>query len=638
MKDLNKKMQKHPNKKQSLLALQIQVLKQFELSYVSDELIFGKRIINNIIYNEKSHCVALFKDFLILDDNTEFLKRYYSKIEAEERLPRFFKYYETYSKIFPNYTSLFEGKYIYRNIQKKQKMIDLQERMELEMNKKKDKHSATSDEVFSTDVYDSIINDRNNEDLETIFNLNEHSIDFYDKIGNIISDIEKTDTNNRNLSHNNRKNISSNSNSNQNILTPSSNSKNDSSSLKNTKHKFLISSFLGRNKYINVNNKNGFIRTKDKPPIFISYHNSCDSIGEDKLFNSKIPLTDRLRLKNKPSENQSSNTNANSNTIVLNGRNCNKEKNQRQFSKTKLLSSYPKTIVIDNSTIQKLKGKEDLSTPLTQRENYKFKYNELTLTQLKEFNEKKRKGNKIYIKTPPKFGNNFTYIVNPHSKITTHVTLSNNNNSSLTSTKNTVNTQQLSGRTNSNVQSKVSSKRPSATFQNKNNQPTNETMNGHGNGNVNVECLTGRTRNTKLIINNNLMIKTSRDLNNKNINLLRTTSQPSIPPLNAKDKFYTTKYSMKQNNKSRPSSTHRKRSASVCHNHHPNKINIPLANRNDSMKTKLDPKINQSNNNNHPKKQLQLVKGIHINNFSKVFTINCSQAVSDRLDRKSNCR
>ena len=44
-------------------------------------------------------------------------------------------YYNIYSKIYPNYTALPEGIYIYKNIQKKQIMIDIQE--EMEMNNKK---------------------------------------------------------------------------------------------------------------------------------------------------------------------------------------------------------------------------------------------------------------------------------------------------------------------------------------------------------------------------------------------------------------------------------------------------------------------------------------------------------------------
>ena len=52
-------------------------------------LTYEINIINNIIYNEKSHIVAKFKDYLILDDNSEFLKWYYKMNESYVRLPKF---------------------------------------------------------------------------------------------------------------------------------------------------------------------------------------------------------------------------------------------------------------------------------------------------------------------------------------------------------------------------------------------------------------------------------------------------------------------------------------------------------------------------------------------------------------------
>ena len=72
-------------------------------------------IINNIVYHEKFSYSSIIKDYLISDDLSEFLKL---------RLPKFYEYYETYSRIYPNYTSLPEAKYICKYIHKKQKMID----------------------------------------------------------------------------------------------------------------------------------------------------------------------------------------------------------------------------------------------------------------------------------------------------------------------------------------------------------------------------------------------------------------------------------------------------------------------------------------------------------------------------------
>ena len=76
------------------------------------------------MYNEPRHIVSIFKDFLIYDDFSEYLKRYYTKTECVDRLPRIFALYQSYSKVFPNYVSLPESKYMFKNIERKQKLID----------------------------------------------------------------------------------------------------------------------------------------------------------------------------------------------------------------------------------------------------------------------------------------------------------------------------------------------------------------------------------------------------------------------------------------------------------------------------------------------------------------------------------
>ena len=115
---------------------------------------YNIRQINDIVYNEKAFIVANFKDFLIYDDSSEFLKRFYKFKESEERLPRLYDYYENYSKIFPNYIILPEAKYIYKNIQKKQRLIDTQQMLEEGINNKKDDSSY----LFNTRIHESIMN------------------------------------------------------------------------------------------------------------------------------------------------------------------------------------------------------------------------------------------------------------------------------------------------------------------------------------------------------------------------------------------------------------------------------------------------------------------------------------------------
>ena len=92
--------------------------------YSKYEYSFSLLCTNNLIFNEKCRIVARFKDFLVLDDSTEFLRRFYSKKELRPRLKKIFNFYESYCKIFPNYMILPESQFLYRNIRKKQKMID----------------------------------------------------------------------------------------------------------------------------------------------------------------------------------------------------------------------------------------------------------------------------------------------------------------------------------------------------------------------------------------------------------------------------------------------------------------------------------------------------------------------------------
>ena len=92
--------------------------------YSKFEYSFSLFCTNNLIFNEKCRIVARFKDFLVLDDSTEFLRRFYSKKELKNRLQKIFNFYESYCKIFPNYMILPESQFLYRNIRKKQKMID----------------------------------------------------------------------------------------------------------------------------------------------------------------------------------------------------------------------------------------------------------------------------------------------------------------------------------------------------------------------------------------------------------------------------------------------------------------------------------------------------------------------------------
>ena len=131
--------------------------------YTSGNFSYHKILANNLIFNDTCRIVARFKDYLIFDDNTEFLRRFYTNEESFPRLERILTFYETYSKIFPNYMILKESKYLYRNIRKKQKMIDAvnEIKREEEENRKKmkqnnEKINKDLNELFTKTVKEEI--------------------------------------------------------------------------------------------------------------------------------------------------------------------------------------------------------------------------------------------------------------------------------------------------------------------------------------------------------------------------------------------------------------------------------------------------------------------------------------------------
>ena len=133
--------------------------------YSSGEFSYNTIQLNYLLCNEKCRVVAEFKDYLVLDDNTEFFRRYYNSEESKPRLKNILNFYETYSKIFPNYMILPENEYLYRNIRKKQKMIDAfnQIKKEEEDNRKnlnigKKSSNRNRNIVFDNKVKQSISN------------------------------------------------------------------------------------------------------------------------------------------------------------------------------------------------------------------------------------------------------------------------------------------------------------------------------------------------------------------------------------------------------------------------------------------------------------------------------------------------
>ena len=116
--------------------------------YTYGDFSFKRIFTDYLIFNYKCRLTLLFKEFLIFDNECEFLRRYYPKEDIKNILDKILEIYCLYSKIYPNYIILKENKFLYKNIRKKQKMIDENNKNE-EM--KKNNADSINDKVINKD-------------------------------------------------------------------------------------------------------------------------------------------------------------------------------------------------------------------------------------------------------------------------------------------------------------------------------------------------------------------------------------------------------------------------------------------------------------------------------------------------------
>ena len=168
---------------------------------------YNTKVIDQIIHNESTHVVAEFKEYLIKGDTSEFLMQYYKKKEIYNLLPKIFECYISCSVIFPNYVTLPESKYIYKNIKKKQRVIDVQQEQEdREENIKNGLYEQEKEPtIFTTQAFDSILNQTDTSGVKQWFDVSkEHKSNNNDdslntdliKIKNVIENAEKKAGNN----------------------------------------------------------------------------------------------------------------------------------------------------------------------------------------------------------------------------------------------------------------------------------------------------------------------------------------------------------------------------------------------------------------------------------------------------------
>ena len=227
------------------------VHKSFQKFY-SDDAYYNIMKIDEIINNEKSHLVAEFKDFLVLGDTGEFILKYYNKKETQKIYKQILDYYNENLFIFPNYVALHESKYIYNNIQKKQKIIDIQEELNDNKKEKKTDDKNEKNKVFSVKEIESILNETDTSGIKQYFGLSENNtengIDKNEK--QILELIDKINVMEKNISIN--KENKSIKQEEKNVNISNGNNQNNSKEKKvykiNKKEKII----KGRNEKINI--------------------------------------------------------------------------------------------------------------------------------------------------------------------------------------------------------------------------------------------------------------------------------------------------------------------------------------------------------------------------------------------------
>ena len=198
----NKKTLKNHSKIPSLIQLEKNIHNYFKDLYYHDKYFYNIKVINDIINNLDTHLVAEFKDYLIMGDESEFLQKKYNMKECKKYLPILFDYYKSCSIIFPNYVILHENKYIFKNIRKKQKVIDNQQEQEdkQEKIKKGEIKIEENNAFFTSNALNSILNQTNTSNVKIFFGLNNNknnnkNNDSEDTVNNIFKNIENAEHN-----------------------------------------------------------------------------------------------------------------------------------------------------------------------------------------------------------------------------------------------------------------------------------------------------------------------------------------------------------------------------------------------------------------------------------------------------------
>ena len=411
------------------------------------------RVIDDIIYNEKSHLVSVFKDYLIYDDNSEFMKRYYYLRESVPRLPKIIDYYTKNTRTYPNYSLMDGSKLIIKCLKKQDKLLETNNiikknrNFETINNNYKESNKIFSDNIIKSidrvqpsysiikkfddnDTSQSLISNYNN-----ITNMTLNSI--YNNLKTIIdcniintTSIKSKPFNKHNQIKNKEKN---------NISIINTNSKEKYVLTNNNKNSFKINKNVNSISKIKDNNKINYLNNKKLEKIknnlhdklvdnnsIENYNNSKDSYRKNIInkISSIVNKDNNIEIK-KSSENVNINFNFNFNTISNNYHTNNIiPQTSKVFSGLKMLSlnTIDKNNIVSNEKYNIDKNKLSIKHN-TNFTNIKKEENQFKLVNNKALNTI---CNNNYINTEPiinKINNNNNQ--NKNCKIIAKISMTN---------------------------------------------------------------------------------------------------------------------------------------------------------------------------------------------------------------------
>ena len=166
--------------------------------YNSTPTHYNKLQISNILRNSNTHLVSLFKEYLFLNDISEFITFYFTLYESKKILKVILSIYQKTTYLFPNYTQLHEYKYIYNKIYLKQKLIDYLEDMEKYEKMNMKNSTKKNSNLLDSEIYNKILLESSNRsNLKNLFGINydKSRTDSINSLINLAKNIEEANKN-----------------------------------------------------------------------------------------------------------------------------------------------------------------------------------------------------------------------------------------------------------------------------------------------------------------------------------------------------------------------------------------------------------------------------------------------------------